>query len=177
MEDTPPLPPPPAGGDGGGTPFDLFPYSPYARYESMRRLVNLAHGLPAGENEARPDYDTQLDAHKALCGYLKIATDHAAEERKLGELRRANDLKERAVRVQEKAERRKVREHALKVRAVEVQEGTLAAKREALALERERFEDARKTRKKTDSIADITIEAAERAEARKRERDAIRGPR
>ncbi len=156
MEDTPPLPPPPAGGDGGGPPF---PYSSAARYESMRRLVNLAHGLPADGGTDAPTYPIQLAAHQVLLGYLKANND-----------REANDLKRRAVEVQERDSARKAEELALKRRAVEVQEGTLAIKREALALERERFEDGRKTRKKTDALTDLTAEAERRAEARKRDR-------
>ncbi len=163
MQDNPPLPPPPAGGGGGGT---LFPYTPTARDESMRRLVNLAHGRPADGVGDTPTYPIQLEAHKVLLGYIKANADHEA-----------NDLKRRAVEVQERDSARKEEELALKRRAVEVQEGTLAIKRDALALDRERFEDGRKNKKKADTIADITIKAAERAEARKRERESIRGPR
>lgn len=156
----PPHPPPPSGEAGGPPALDpAFPYTETARRESMRRLVNLAHGLPADDDGQPPDYDVQLDAHKVLQGYLKANHD-----------REANDLKRRAVEVQERDAARKAEELALKRRAVEVQEGTLAIKRDAIDLDRERFEDGRKARRKSDSIADLTAEAEERAEARKRER-------
>lgn len=164
MSDPPPHPHPPTGEAGGPPALDpAFPYTETARRESMRRLVNLAHGLGADGVGDVPTYPVQLEAHKVLQGYLKANAD-----------REANELKRRAVEVQERDAARKAEELALKRRAVEVQEGTLAIKREALDLERERFEDGRKTRRKSDSIADLTAEAEERAETRKRDRRPIR---
>lgn len=159
MSDTPPPPPPPEGGSGGGTSLDLFPYPLSARYTSMQRLGNLAHGLPAGENETKPDYEVQLEAHKVLLGYQKANAD-----------RDANDLKRRAVEVQERDSARKEAELAIKRRAVEIQDEHLAIKQADHQLARERFEDGRKTRKKAKTLPEVSAEAKRRAEVRKRER-------
>lgn len=158
MSDHPPPTPPPAGEDGAGT--DQFPYLPPARVQSMRRLVNLAHGQPADVGEVKPDYGIQLDAHRVLLGYLKANADAEALE-----------LKRRAVEVQERDSARKADEQALKLRAVEVQEEQLAVRRADHELARERFEDSRRKGGAVKSLPEVAAEAARRARERKRERD------
>lgn len=158
MTDHPPPPPPPEGEDGGGT--DLFPYLPPARARSMRRLVNLAHGLAADVGEAAPEYPVQLDAHRVLLGYLKANADAEALE-----------LKRRAVEVQERDSGRKAEEIELKHRAVAIQEEQMAVRKADHGLARERFEDSRKKGRAAKTLPEIAAEAVRRAGERKRERE------